>query len=93
MSDWYTLPVNFSRMDSRGSTLGLRPEITSKLALIQEAFQQHAGKPDYRITITAGQEWNPKHGRYSLHHTGFAVVRRGYTHKRSARRRKWASGA
>jgi hypothetical protein len=70
--NWYKLPTNFSRLESRGSVSGLRPEIVSKLGVIQEAFQQHVGK-SYQIQITAGQEWNPKHGLFSLHHTGFAV--------------------
>lgn len=70
--NWYKLPTNFSRLESRGSVSGLRPEIMSKLGVIQEAFQQHAGK-NHQIEITAGQEWNPKHGMFSLHHTGFAV--------------------
>src|SRR6266436_2381107 len=71
--DWYTLPVNFARMESRGSTVGLRPEITNKLVIIREVFQRYAGGPKYQINIRAGQEWNPKHGLFSLHHTGFAV--------------------
>jgi hypothetical protein len=70
--EWYKFPTNFSRTESRGSLDGLRPEITSKLDLIRQVFQQYAGA-DYPINITAGQEWNPKHGLFSLHHTGFAV--------------------
>ena len=70
--DWYKLPTNFSRLESRGSISGLRHEITSKLTIVQETFQQFAGK-NYQVEITAGQEWNAKHGMFSLHHTGFAV--------------------
>src|SRR5262245_30626310 len=70
--DWYILPTNFSRMESRGSLAGLRSEITSKLPIIQEIFQQQLGK-NYHVATTAGQEWNPKHGLFSLRHTGFAI--------------------
>jgi hypothetical protein len=51
---------------------GLRPEITLKLNIVREVFQQYVGK-NYQLEITAGQEWNPKHGLFSLHHTGYAV--------------------
>ena len=71
-AEWYNLPTNLSRTESRGSLKGLRPEITSKLDLIRQVFQHYTG-PNYQISITAGQEWNPKHGLFSLHHTGFAV--------------------
>jgi len=71
--DWYQFPINFSRTESQGSTAGLRSEITSKLALIQEVFRQQLNNKNYQINIRAGQEWNPKHGLFSLHHTGFAV--------------------
>ena len=72
-AEWYELPVNFSRMESQGSTAGLRIEITSKLDLIQDIFRRNSGNPHYRINIRAGQEWSPKHGLFSSHHTGFAV--------------------
>ena len=71
--DWYVLPTNFARTSSGASILGLRPEITSKLQAIQRVFQRCLGRMDYRIAITGGQEWSPKHGLFSLHHTGFAV--------------------
>lgn len=72
-AQWFELPVNFSRMESHGSTVGLRIEITSKLDIIQDVFRRYSGNPNYQINIRAGQEWNPKHGLFSSHHTGFAV--------------------
>jgi hypothetical protein len=72
-NDWYTLPINFSRVDSGKSVAGLRPEITSKLASVQKVFRRCSKIPQYQISIKGGQEWNPKHGLFSLHHTGFAV--------------------
>jgi hypothetical protein len=71
--DWYVLPTNFARTSSGASIIGLRPEITSKLETIQRVFRRYLVKPDYAIGITGGQEWSPKHGLFSLHHTGFAV--------------------
>jgi hypothetical protein len=72
-AEWYELPLNFSRMESQGSTAGLRTEITSKLGVIQGVFRRYSGNPHYQINIRAGQEWSPKHGLFSSHHTGFAV--------------------
>jgi hypothetical protein len=71
--DWCALPTNFAKTESQGSTEGLRFEITSKLGLIQEVYRRVTGNRNYQINIRAGQEWNSKHGLFSLHHTGFAV--------------------
>jgi len=53
-NDWYTLPINFSRIDSGKSLAGLQPEITSKLALIQKIFRRCSKIAQYQITIKGG---------------------------------------
>ena len=74
MPEYLSEKIRFNFFEnSRGSTVGLQPQIKDKLNLISDVFRKHTHNPAYQITITAGQEWHHGHGLFSLHHTGFAV--------------------